>query len=110
MVIHCLSLYLSSRLAGHNQSSSGDESPVRPDGFHHDLCPACHHRCFLAHVPGDGTERTAGLVKPQHEYPVILVGEVPPEEFLYVPYQPVAPGKHIFPLLYLFRAVRLTQS
>lgn len=35
---------------------------------------------------------------------------MPPEELLYVPYQPVASGQHLFPFLCLFRAVRLTQS
>ena len=34
---------------------------------------------------------------------------MPPEKFLYVPYQPVASSKYLFPLLSLFRAVRLTQ-
>lgn len=58
---------------------------------------------------GDGTERAARLVEAQHEHPVILVGEMPPEEFLYVPHQHVAPGKHLFPFLRLFPVVRFSQ-
>ena len=56
IVIPCCPLFLSCRLSGHDQSSSGDELPVCPDGFHHRLRPACHHRGLLAHVPGYGAE------------------------------------------------------
>lgn len=106
----CCPLFVSCRLSGHDQPSSGDELPVCPDGFHHRLCPARHHRGLLAHVFRYGAERASGLVEPQHEYPVILVGEMPSEELLYVPYQPVASGQHLFPFFCFFRAVRLAQS